>query len=78
VSPGILRQDPAGGQVVDLSALIRPLSQLDHHAPALPVSHLSLDKDTPDSRPIEPPERGAIIPISEVGGLHHRDVRHAA
>jgi hypothetical protein len=30
------------------------------------------------SRPIEPPERGTIIPIPEVGGLHHRYVRHAA
>ena len=41
-------------------------------------THLSLDKDAPDSRPIEPPERGTIIPIPEVGGLHHRDVRRAA
>jgi putative transposase len=28
-------------------------------------THLSLDKDAPDSRPIEPPERGTIIPIPE-------------
>jgi hypothetical protein len=41
-------------------------------------THLSLDKDAPDGRPIEPPELGAIIPISEVGGLHHRYVRRAA
>jgi putative transposase len=41
-------------------------------------THLSLDKDAPDSRPIEPPERGTIIPIPEVGGLHHRYVRRAA
>jgi transposase InsO family protein len=40
--------------------------------------HLSLDKDAPDGRPIEPPELGAIIPIPEVGGLHHRYVRRAA
>ena len=33
-------------------------------------THLSLDKDAPDSRSIEPPERGTIIPIPEVGGLH--------
>ena len=44
-----------------------------------PVStHLSLDKDAPDGRPIEPPEFGAISPIPEVGGLHHRYVRRAA
>ena len=41
-------------------------------------THLSLDKDAPDSRPIEPPERGTIIPIPEVGGLHHHYVRRAA
>src|SRR5437016_8107492 len=41
-------------------------------------THLSLDKDAPDGRPIEPPALGAIIPIPEVGGLHHRYVRRAA
>ena len=41
-------------------------------------THLSLDKDAPDGRPIEPPELGAIIPIPEVRGLHHRSVRRAA
>ena len=41
-------------------------------------THLTLDKDASDGRPIEPPELGPVIPISEVGGLHHRYVRHAA
>ena len=41
-------------------------------------THLSLDKDAPDGRPIEPPDLGMIIPIPEVGGLHHRYVRRAA
>jgi putative transposase len=41
-------------------------------------THLTRDKDAPDGRPIEPPELGAIIPIPEVGGLHHRYVRRAA
>jgi putative transposase len=41
-------------------------------------THLSLDKDTPDGRRIEPPDLGMIIPIPEVGGLHHRYVRRAA
>ena len=41
-------------------------------------THLSLDKDAPDGRPIEPPELGTIIAIPEVGGLHHRYVRRAA
>jgi transposase InsO family protein len=41
-------------------------------------THLSLDKDAPDGRSIEPPERGLVIPIPEVGGLHHRYIRRAA
>jgi len=41
-------------------------------------THLSLEKDAPDGRPIEPPELGTIIAIPEVGALHHRYVRRAA
>jgi putative transposase len=41
-------------------------------------THLSLTKDAPDGRPVEPPELGSIVPIREVGGLHHRYVRRAA
>ena len=41
-------------------------------------THLSLDKDAPDGRLVEPPELGPVTPISEVGGLHHRYVRQAA
>ena len=41
-------------------------------------THLSLGKDAPHRRPIEPPGLGMVIQIPEVGGLHHRDVRRAA
>ena len=41
-------------------------------------THLSLDKDAPDRRPIERPALGVVIQIPEVGGLHHRYVRRAA
>jgi putative transposase len=41
-------------------------------------THLSLEKDAPDGRPVEPPEVGKLVPIAEVGGLHHRYVRRAA
>src|SRR2546427_753959 len=41
-------------------------------------THLSLDKDAPHCRPIERPELGKVIPIRQVGGLHHRYVRRAA
>jgi DNA invertase Pin-like site-specific DNA recombinase len=51
----VLRQNPAGAQVVDLSALIRPLSQLDDHAPAPPVSGTALPlRRPPPARPREP------------------------
>src|SRR5947199_2455866 len=33
-------------------------------------THLALQKDTPDERPIERPELRTIVPIPEVGGLH--------
>lgn len=41
-------------------------------------THLALDKDAPDVRPIELPAAGQIVQLSEVGGLHHRYVRQAA
>ena len=39
--------------------------------------HLSLDRNAPTPRAIEPPERGNVIPIPQVGGLHHRYARAA-
>ena len=41
-------------------------------------THLSLEKDTPDMRPVEPPNQGNIVEIPMVGGLHHRYARRAA
>src|SRR6267154_3133047 len=41
-------------------------------------THLALDKDCPESRPIHPPSAGKIIPFPQVGGLHHRYERRAA
>ena len=41
-------------------------------------THLSLDKDAPDVRPVERPEAGRVVALPEVGGLHHRYVRLAA
>lgn len=40
--------------------------------------HLALEKDAPGGRAIQPPELGAVIEFSEVGGLHHRYERRAA
>jgi hypothetical protein len=33
-------------------------------------THLGLDKDTPESRPVQPPDLGPVIAIPQVGGLH--------
>jgi putative transposase len=41
-------------------------------------THLSLQKDAPEPRPIQPASAGQIIAIPEVGGLHHRYERRAA
>ena len=41
-------------------------------------THLSLNKDPPEIRPVEPPEMGNIVAFPCVGGLHHRYTRIAA
>ena len=41
-------------------------------------THLSLAKDTPEPRPVHPPELGAVVAMPQVGGLAHRYERHAA
>lgn len=41
-------------------------------------THMSLDKDAPDGRAIEPPVLGKVISLPRVGGLHHRHTRIAA
>jgi hypothetical protein len=40
--------------------------------------HLSLEKDTPESRSVEPPEWGRVVAVPQVGGLHHWYERRAA
>jgi transposase InsO family protein len=34
-------------------------------------THLSLGKDAPSPRAVQPPELGAVVEIPQVGGLHH-------
>jgi len=41
-------------------------------------THLSLGKDCPEPRPIQPPSAGTVIAFPKVGGLHHRYERRAA
>ncbi len=40
-------------------------------------THLSLDKDSPVPRSVEPPDQGKIVEFPMVGGLHHRYSRRA-
>ena len=41
-------------------------------------THLSLGKDCPEPRPLQPPSPGKIVAFPQVGGLHHRYERLAA
>jgi transposase InsO family protein len=41
-------------------------------------THLGLQKDAPEPRGIQSAERGQVVSIPEVGGLHHRYERRAA
>ena len=41
-------------------------------------THLSVDKDAPDTRPVQVRATGPVVEIAEVGGLHHRYERRAA
>ena len=41
-------------------------------------THLSLGKDAPEPRAVQPPSMGKIVELPEVGGLHNRYERRAA
>ena len=41
-------------------------------------THLSLDKNPPEPRAVEPAASGNIVALPRVGGLHHRYTRIAA
>jgi transposase InsO family protein len=41
-------------------------------------THLSLAKDAPIPRSVQPPELGRVVELPQVGGLHHRYERRAA
>jgi putative transposase len=41
-------------------------------------THLSLDKDAPEPRPVERRDQGRVVEPPLVGGLHHRYTRQAA
>jgi len=41
-------------------------------------THLSLGKDSPEPRTIQPEPMGRVVALPQVGGLHHRYERRAA
>jgi putative transposase len=41
-------------------------------------THLSLEKDSPEPRSVQPPGTGRVVAIPQVGGLHYRYERRAA
>ena len=57
-----------------LRRVLSAYSQYHHHS----RTHLSLDKDCPEPRLIQPPSAGTVIAFPQVGGLHHRYERRAA
>jgi putative transposase len=40
--------------------------------------HLAPNKDSPETREVQPPDKGIVVEIPRVGGLHHRYERRAA
>ncbi|MCO6436669.1 MAG: integrase core domain-containing protein [Phycisphaerae bacterium] len=40
-------------------------------------THLSLGRNAPISREVEPPSKGRLVAVPQVGGLHHRYRRAA-
>ena len=57
-----------------LKRLLRSYVDYYHHS----RTHLSLGKDAPTTRQVQPPEIGRVIEMPVVGGLHHRYLRKAA
>jgi hypothetical protein len=39
------------------------------------LCHLSLNKDSPETREVQPPDKGIVVEIPKVGGLHHYERR---
>ncbi len=56
-----------------LLRILRAYFDYYHHARA----HLSLDRNSPVARDVESPDRGKVIAIPQLGGLHHRYRRAA-
>ena len=75
---GSIRRDCLDHMIVLNAAHLRRILTIYSRYYHRTRTHLGLDKDAPDHRPVSPPSAGPIIAIPEVGGLHHRYERKAA
>ena len=57
-----------------LRRILRSYLDYDHRS----RTHLSLGKDSPEPRAIQPEPMGKVVALPQVGGLHHRYERRAA
>ena len=57
-----------------LRRVLRAYVDYYHHS----RTHLALEKDAPEPRPIAAVETGRVVALPAVGGLHHRYERRAA
>ena len=54
------------------------MPRLNLVAENLALRYLSLDRNSPTPRRVEPPSEGEVVAVPQVGGLHHRYTRRAA
>jgi transposase InsO family protein len=75
---GSIRRDCLDHVIVlnerQLHRMLSDYFDYDHNA----RPHLSLDRNSPTPRRVEPPSEGQVVAIPQVGGLHHRYTRRAA
>jgi transposase InsO family protein len=75
---GSIRRDCVDHVIVlnaaHLHRILTGYFQYYHHS----RPHLSLDRNSPTPRCIEPPSEGDVVALPQVGGLHHRYTRRAA
>ena len=67
-------QNPYVERLIGLRGVLSKYFQYHHTT----RTHLSLNKDCPQPRRIQPPSAGKIVACLAVGGLHHRYERRAA
>ena len=75
---GSIRRECLDHVIVWNEASLRRILRSYFHYYQKSRTHLALAKDTPEPRAVDRPEKGRIVAIPQVGGLHHRYERRAA